>query len=199
MARCQRVVAVVGGKNHSDPGHQQGARQAIDDGVHQCPQVRLGTESAAKLDQRCTVVISFAIEDAVHPFLNGTLQRIEYLRRQDDGNDQAPGSEAGQVLVHHFAGYRDQAEVDTDHGGRRERVGDAAFEDQVHVHQPVANDGPAEGQRQDDQRNDGQLLHQDRNRDVGQVRNDVQQRERSDREQGSPGKPLQLLLSQRSI
>ena len=50
------------------------------------------------------------------------------------------------------ADERDDAEVEADQGGGGERVGDAALEDEVHVHQAVADDGPAEGQRQEDQR-----------------------------------------------
>ena len=54
----------------------------------------------------------------------------------------------------------DDAEVEADNGGGRERVGDAALEDEIDIHQSVTDDGPAEGERQEDQRKPGELGQQ---------------------------------------
>ena len=48
-----------------------------------------------------------------------------------------------------LGGDGDDAEVDADQGGGGKRIGDAALEDEVDVHQAVADDGPAEGEREE--------------------------------------------------
>ena len=45
----------------------------------------------------------------------------------------------------------DDAEVEADEGGGGEGVGYAALEDEVDVHEAVADDGPAEGEGQEDE------------------------------------------------
>ena len=66
------------------------------------------------------------------------------------------GPNAGQS-VDKLAGDRDQQEVKSDHRRGRQGVGDSALEDEIDIHQAITNDGPTEGQRQDDQR-DGREL-----------------------------------------
>ena len=53
-------------------------------------------------------------------------------------------------IVDHHGGQRDDAEVGSQYQAGGQRVSHAALEDQVGVHQPVADDGPTEGQRQKD-------------------------------------------------
>ena len=79
-----------------------------------------------------------------------------------------------QAAVHDLGRDRDDAEVKADQQRRRQRVGDAALEDQVDVHQPVADDGPAEGQRQDDQREPREFGQRTGHRPVGEIGNDVE-------------------------
>jgi hypothetical protein len=63
----------------------------------------------------------------------------------------------GQAGVDLFGDERDDAEVDADQSAGGQRVGHAALEDEVGVHEPVADDGPAEGERQEDEREAGEL------------------------------------------
>ena len=56
--------------------------------------------------------------------------------------------EARKPRVDELRRNRDDAEVKPDQGGRRKRVADTALEDQVHVHQPIAHDGPGKRKRQ---------------------------------------------------
>ena len=63
-----------------------------------------------------------------------------------------------------LGGERDDAEVEADEGGGGEGVGDAALEDEVDVHEAVADDGPAEGERKEDEREAGELGEQRRGR-----------------------------------
>ncbi len=87
----------------------------------------------------------------------------------------------------------DDAEVEANEGGRGERVGDAAFEDEIDVHQAVADDRPTEGEGYEDKRKTGELSDGVWGGDVREIRNDVEQGEGCDREQRAAGKPLQLL------
>ena len=75
---------------------------------------------------------------------------------------------------------RDDAEVEADEGGGGERVGDAALEDEIDVHQAVADDGPAEGEGEEDERKAGELSHQVRDGEVGEVGDDVEEGEGRD-------------------
>ena len=51
----------------------------------------------------------------------------------------------------HLSGEGDSAEVEADEGGGGEGVGHAALEDEVDIHEAVADDGPAEGEREEDE------------------------------------------------
>ena len=91
---------------------------------------------------------------------------------------------------------RDDAEVGAEQGCGGEGVGHAALEDQVGIHQPVADDGPAEGQRKKDQRESSQLGQQARHADVEQERNCVEQSEGTDRQPRAAIQPFELLAEQ---
>ena len=56
-----------------------------------------------------------------------------------------------------FADQRDDGEIDADDAGGGKRVGEAALEDDVHVHQAVADDGVAEAERDQREREDRQF------------------------------------------
>jgi hypothetical protein len=100
VCRCQEVAAPLIGEEDCDACHQQRVGQAVDEGIEQRAQVGLRIQAAAEVDQRLPVVIALAVEDAVYAFLDGALQRIEQLRRDHDGRDQAPHTEvARQILV----------------------------------------------------------------------------------------------------
>ena len=69
----------------------------------------------------------------------------------------APAGPDGQRRVREFADQRDRREINRHHAGGRERVRQAALEDDIHVHQPVANDGVAEAERDQRQRENRKL------------------------------------------
>ena len=96
----------------------------------------------------------------------------------------------------HLRGDGDSREVHADQGSGRERVGDAAFEDQIDVHEAVAHDRPAERKWDQDERQAGHFGERARNGKVRHVGDGVEERERGDGEQGSAGEPLELLTLQ---
>ena len=91
------------------------------------------------------------------------------------------------------------AEVQAHQRSGRQRVGHAALEDQVDVHQAVAHDRPAERQRKQDQREQRDARQRAGHVRVCQERDDVQRGEREHRQQGAARQPLQLLPLQRLL
>ena len=89
-------------------------------------------------------------------------------------------------------GNADGREIHSQDRASRDGVGHAALKDQVHVHQPIAEDGIAERQRQEHQ---GQYRypHARRRHAAEQVRDDVKNRERRDGKHGAARDPLHLL------
>ena len=176
-ARRRRPESSLG-QEDGDAGDQQGARQLLDDGVEQGLEIGFGTEAAAEFDQRLAVVVAMAVKGAVDPALNAALEGVEDGGRDQDGDDQAPlAHRFGQRGVHHHGDERDDAEVAAQDQAGGQRVGHAALEDQVGVHQPVADDGPTEGERQKDQRQAGQLGEQAGRIEVKEEGDGVKQRE----------------------
>ena len=92
-----------------------------------------------------------------------------------------------------LSGEGDDGEVEADEGGGREGVGDAALEDEVHVHEAVADDSPGEGERQEDQREADEVGDGGGDDEVGEEGDDVEEGEGDDRDEGSAGEPLELL------
>jgi hypothetical protein len=99
--------------------------------------------------------------------------------------------------MNHFGDERNDAEVSAEDESRGQRVGDAALEDQVGVHQPVADDGPGERERQKHQRKAGQIGQQLWRIQVEQIGDGVEKREGKNRKQSATRNPLQLLAQQR--
>ena len=139
------------GQENRDPRDEQRLRQTLDDGVDQGAQVGLRVERPSEVDESLAIVETPAIEDAVDARLDGTLQRVEGEARNDDGREQAPGAQVGQARVNGLGEERDDAKVEADQGRRRQGVGDAALEDEVDVHEAVADDSPGEREWQKDE------------------------------------------------
>ncbi len=143
---------------------QQSARQPVDDRGEHLVEIGFGVQVAAKLDQRLAIVITLAIEELVEILLHPVLEGIEQQRGDGDGDHQSDRTGAGEILVEQHRRHADRGEVGCGDGAGRDGVGHAALEDQVHVHQAIAEDGVAEGQRQEDQRQHGNLHAQIRAR-----------------------------------
>ena len=172
---------------------EQGAGQAIDDGIQQRFEIGEGAEASTEGDEGGTVIVALAVEEAVDAHLDGSLERLEEERRYDDGGQESPDTEAAQAGLSESGGDGKKREIDADEGGGGEGVGDAALEDEVDVHHAIAHDGPAEGEREDDHADAGDFGEGIGHGDVGHVGNGGQERERRDGEQGAAGEPLELL------
>ena len=140
------------GEEDGDAGDEEGLRQALDDGVDEGAEVGLGVERAAEVDEGFAVVEALLVEDAVDVRLEEALDGLEDEAGGDDGGEQAPDFERLEARVHDFGGDGDDREVEADERGGGEGVGDAALEDEVDVHEAVADDRPSEGERKEDER-----------------------------------------------
>ena len=123
--------------------------------------------------------------------LRPVLDGLEENGGNDDGHHYAAGAEA-HVGVEQLRQRHRQAEVDAGNGGGGERVGHAAAEDDVHVHQPIANNRVAEGERDEDQRQGGEL-HPVGGRIVESERHRVKRSVGQDGQPGTARHPLHLL------
>ena len=79
--------------------------------------------------------------------LDPVLERIEQQCSYDYGRNQAGCSGAGEPDVDQFSNSAYRSEINPHNGRGGQRVGHAALEDEVNVHQAVAEDCVSEGQR----------------------------------------------------
>src|SRR6185369_208025 len=188
---------LVGGREDRYAIDIQSAREAIDDHGEQSVEIGLGVQVTSELDQRLTVVVTLAIENLIEPVGDVVLEWIKQQRGNDDGGDKSRRAGTREIFVEQFGGHTDRCEVDSGNRTCGERVRHAALEDQVDVHQPVAEDGVSKGQRQEYQRQYS-CLHRQGWRRSPQVGNHVEEGEGHYREQRAASDPLHLLAHERS-
>ena len=145
------------GEEDRQPIHQQSARQAVHDRGQHLVEIGFRVQVAAELGQRFPVIVAFAVEKFVQVILYPVFERIEQQRGYCDGGDQSDGPDAGESLMKELRSDAHGRKVGSCNRARGDGVGHAPLKDEVHVHQAVAEDGIAEGERQKDQRQHGDL------------------------------------------
>src|SRR5208282_6070203 len=148
-------------------------------------------ERAAELDECAAIVEAVAIKKVVEARLHPVAQRLKEKCGDDDGDHRSEGARR-QGAVRKLANERDRREVDRNDAGGGERISEAALEDDVHVHQAVADDGVAEAQRNQRERIDGNV-HPRLGNDAEDVRQEIEEQERQDACERAARDPLQLL------
>ena len=194
----QTQAAMLLGEENRYARHQQRIRQLLDDRFEQRIEIGLRTEAAAKLDQGLAVVVAMAVEGLVDPTLNPAFERLKEGGHQHDSDALAPvPHRLGKPVVGQPGRCGNHAEVARQDQAGGQRVRHAALEDQVGVHQPVADDGPTEGERQKDDRESCQIGEPAwagcQSKKEG---NGVKQREGHYGQQRAASEPLQLLAQQ---
>ena len=155
-------------------------------------EIRLGAELAGEFDQRAAVVVAVAVEVLVQPLLNPVANGLEQEGGDEHHGDQADIAEVLEILLHQ-AGEREYDAVKRrEHADGGQRIGIAAPEDDVHVHQPVTHNGVGQGERNQRQREHRHLQVGVGNRAHG-VGQHVEQGERQDSAEGAVAQPLELL------
>src|SRR6266852_2220769 len=146
-------------------------------------------QGAPEFNQRAAIVEAVAVEKAVEAPLNPFAERLEQ-KGCDNNGDHAP-DRTGGLRVENVGNEGHQRKIDRGDCCRGRGVCQASLEDDIHVHQTVADDGIAETQW-------NQHEAQDRNHQPGmrvQVyiehqRKDVKQRERQSADERSASQPL---------
>src|SRR5271166_5330276 len=99
-----------------------------------------------------------AVEDAVDPTLNPAFERVEDGGGDQNGGHQAPlAHRFRHSVVNYNRNERDGPVGSSENQAGGQGVGYAALEDQVGIHQPVAHNGPTEGEGEKDERQASQL------------------------------------------
>ncbi len=165
-------------------------RDAIHHGTQHGLEPDFIRQGAAEFDQRAAVVKAIAVEEAVQARLNTFAERLKEKRGDHDG-DHA-GDRAAALQREDLGDQGHECKVNgSDRRGSR-GIGQAAFENDVHVHQAIADDGVTKTQGNQDQAERGEL-HPGLRSGVEGKGQDVQQRKRQAARQGAAGEPLQLL------
>ena len=131
-----------------DPIDSQRARQAIYHRRKQRVQIRFRAELASEFDQSAPIVVNRAVEKMVDSVLNPLAHRVEQQCRDHNCQDQSHRASVRLAAMDQGRNSGDQTEIQSHHGRGSQRVNHAALEDQVHIHQPIAEDRVTEGQRQ---------------------------------------------------
>src|SRR5580704_5725451 len=167
-------------------------RDTIEDGGDEWLEANFVGERATEFDERAAVIEAVAIEKAVEASLNADAQRFDEESGDDNGDDGSGRARGETRTMSHFADDGDDGEVDSDDGRSSESIREAALEDDVYVHQAVADDGVAEAKRNQREREDADF-HPRRGHTAEEERHDVEKQEWSDAGEGAAGDPLQLL------
>src|ERR1017187_2802078 len=179
-------------QEHGHAVHQQRVREAINDRSEHVVEVGFGIQIAAKLDQRLTVVVAFLVKKLVEVVLNPVLEGVKEQCSDGNRDHQADRTGAGEVLVEEFRDHADGRKICRQNCASGNGVSHAALEDEVDVHQAVAEYGVAEREGQEHQRQNGEA-HAHCRHAAEQVGNHVKNGERSDGEDGTARYPLHLL------
>ena len=193
-----QVFRLLAGKEDRETIDEQRVRKPVDHGREHGAQVGFRVQIARKFHQRAPVVVAFAVEDTVEALLDDALDRIEQKRGNYDSDDQSPRARIRQRRVHLLSNNADHQQVQQRNNRSGERIRHAALEDEVNVHQAIADDRVSKGQRQEHQREDRDL-HRGARVHTAEIGNHVENRVRRDSEDRSARYPLHLLPQERGF
>src|SRR5882724_11761584 len=169
-------------------------QQCLRNTVHHRSQHRIEPyfigQSFSEFDQRAAIVQPVAIEEVIEPPLNPYADWLEQERR--DRYCQDRDKSVARIRVEYTSTQSNQREAYRRNCSGRRRMRQSALEDDVHVHQAVADDRVPETQRNQHQAQRGKhhpwLLQR-----IEQVRKSIKKGERQAPCKGTARKPLQLL------
>ncbi len=173
------------------PVHKESLRNSIHYRSEHRVEAHLRSQRAAKLNQRAAIVQTVPVEKAVQPRLNPIAEWLEQKCRHHNRDHSAhhSGRPGG---MEQRSDHRHDRDVDGHHAAACGRIGETSLEDDVHIHQAVTDDGVSETQRDEHQRNCGEIHPRPRHNSE-EKGHDVKQQKWNNARQRSPGYPLQLL------
>ena len=164
---------------------------ARDEPLAETIEIEVAVQIAREADERAAVVVLVAIERAVERILDGALHRAEQQHDHDRREHRDDHVVALRGVEKHDARQPQQRRVNREDGEDDGRVHEAALDDDLDVHQPVADERRRERQRHEAQRDDGEL-HRQRHPETERVRQRVSDRKRPGAERGAPDNPAKL-------
>ena len=173
---------------------RQRLHQAVCDGLQHVVDAFAGIQFPDEIYQGLAVIVGVAVEMAIQLFLYPVADGLEQEGGDEHHHNQLRTGNILNALLDQVADGKDNAVegCEDDEGGQR--VGVAPAEDNVHIHQPVAQNGPRDGEGDEGQRDD-RVVQQRAELEVQDVRNGIQQPERCKAEDHAVPQPLQLLAN----
>jgi len=172
--------------------HRERVQQPLADAAQRAVEIHLRSELAREAEQRAAVVEAVAVEDVpVELLLDPVAQRLEDQRRNQ--HQQHHGRRAEFVAARERI---DQQRHEAQHRERGQQIDVALLEDDVDVHQPVAQDRVGPGERDEAEKQHAQP-HRLRRRHAGCKRQGVGKGEGHDAGESAVAEPLQLLAHDR--
>ncbi len=113
----------------------------------------VGIQVAGEADQRAAVVVPVAVERAIDAPLQAVLDRLGQQNHDDRGEERDDPPLIRLALDERAARGAEDGDEDRDAGGDRRGVDQQALEDDLDVHQPVADDRRGERHRDEPERN----------------------------------------------
>src|SRR5229473_7031348 len=169
---------------------QQRLRNPVHDRTQHGVETHFVRQRASEFDERAAVIKAIAVEKAVQARLDPLAERLEQKRGYDNGDHAAGGAVRGRM--ENQRDQRNQCEVNSGHASGCRCIGQAALEDNVHVHQAIADDRVAEAQRDQHQAQYRQLHPRAQGRAQHQRKN-IQNRNGQRARKSSASEPFQLL------
>ena len=154
-------------------------------------EVEVAVEIARESHERAAVVVLVAVERPVERILNRALDRAEQQHDHDRRQHRDDHVVAIGRVEKHDARQPQQRRVDREDRENDRRVHEAALDDHLDVHQPIADERRRERERHEAER-DHRQLHRQCRPQTERVRQCVAERERTGAESGSPDDPPQL-------
>src|SRR6266404_918161 len=146
-------------------------------------------QGAPEFNQRAAIVEAVAVEKAVEAPLNSFAERLE--QKGCDNNGDHAANRARRLRVEDIGNEGHERKINRGDGRRGRGVGQASLEDDIHVHQAVADDGIAETQGNQHEAQHRHLHPRVRVQvDIEHQRKDVKQRNRQTADESAARQPL---------
>ena len=182
--------------NREEKGHAielDGFAHARHHALGQAIEVEVAVQLAREADQRAAIVVAIAIEGTVDRILQAVLHRLGQQHHHHRGEERDDPAMLVFTLDEVAARRAQDQHVDRDDGGDRRGVDQQTLEDDLDVHQAIADDRRRERERHEAERH-GRQPHRDRGLDPQRKRNRVAEGERQRAERRAPDDPAELTL-----
>ena len=144
LSHVQVELVIIAGQEERHMLDGKRVHQPIANRAQHFVQICFRSQLARKLDQRAAVVVAVLIEEiAVQLFLQPVANGLEDERREQNQSD-----DRGRAQIFGAGEREDQAVENPQHHQRRESVNVALLENDIDVHQAVAQDGVSPRQRE---------------------------------------------------